>query len=241
MPADRLVILTRTVEDNAPLVGALSAHGVSVVEVPCLASRPRPFKVSQVGGRGLAGFAAVAFTSRRAVAAVAHEAKAWRAYGGLLAAVGSGTAEAMTEAFGRPPEVISEDGTGGSLAEQLANRLPVGGTILHLRGDKTTGTLQGGLTAAGFSFHEEVVYENVAPVIERLDGVGAGTLALFASPSAARRFFAVNEHLLDVVQPVAIGPTTQAALLSLGTKEPAVATRPDMAALLECIIELTRR
>jgi uroporphyrinogen-III synthase len=136
---------------------------------------------------------------------------------------------------------LSDEGTGESLAALLAAQLPAGSAILHLRGSKTTGTLQRGLSAAGFSFHEEVVYENVAPSIQRLEGIPEGTLAVFASPSAARRFFAANEHLLTQVLPVAIGPTTEAALRSMGAREPEMATRPDVEALLECILEITGR
>lgn len=238
MSAADMVILTRAPEDNARLAAELSERGLRVVEVPCVGTRVREVDLGEVGGTGLAEFAAVAFTSRRAVEAVAP---VWTTFAGLLAAVGEATAEAMTVAFGRRPDVVSAEGTGESLARQLASQLSAGAAVLHLRGDKTTGTLGQGLVAAGLEFHEEVVYDNVGPVVERLTGVVEGTLAVFASPSAAHRFFGVNEHLVGVVQPVAIGPTTEAALLSLGTRPPALAGRPDAAALLACIIELTGR
>jgi uroporphyrinogen-III synthase len=241
MPADRMVILTREVADNAALAQALSKRGLNVVEVPCLATRVRSVQLSGVGGFGVEHFAAIAFTSRRAVDAVAQDASSLQAYGGLLAAVGQGTGEAIARQLRREPEIVSNEGTGESLAALLAVQLPAGAPILHLRGDKTTGTLQRGLSAAGFPLHEEVVYENFAPPIQRLEGVPEGTLAVFASPSAARRFFAANEHLLTLVIPVAIGPTTQAALQSLGTRTPALAPRPNVEALLECIFEITGR
>lgn len=241
MPANQMVILTRAAADNVVLAEALAGHGVDVVQIPCLATRVRPVKLSEVGGTGLNRFAAVAFTSRRAVDAVAHGVGEWQAYGGLLAAVGQGTAQTIADILGREPEVVSEVGTGESLAALLAARLPTGAAVLHLRGDKTTGTLQRGLSAAGLALHEEVVYENVSPAIKRLEWVPDGTLAVFASPSAARRFFAANEHLAGVVRPVAIGPTTQAALRSLGTREPALAPRPEVEALVECILKITGR
>ncbi len=241
MPADQMVILTRAVEDNVELAQALSQRGLNVVEVPCLATRATNVQLAGVGGAGINQFAAVAFTSRRAVEAVASWATAWQTYGGLLAAVGPATAESIAATLGRTPEVVSEEGTGESLAALLATQLPSGSSILHLRGSKTTGTLQEGLSTAGFSFHEEVVYENVAPSIPRLEEVPEGTLAIFASPSAVRRFFAANEHLLSQVLPVAIGPTTEAALRSIGAKEPEMASRPNVEALLECILEITGR
>jgi len=236
-----MVILTRAKADNVVLAEALSKRGLDVVQVPCLATRVRSVELSDLGGSRLDDFAAVAFTSRRAVEAVAQYRETWQAYGGLLAAVGDGTARAIGHAFGREPEIVSEEGTGESLSLSLGARLPANSTVLYLRGTKSTGSFQSGLSTAGIGLHEEVVYENVAPAILRLEQIPDGTLAVFASPSAARRFFAVNEHLLNGLQPVAIGPITQAALRSLGTREPIMAPRPEVEALLECIIEITGR
>ncbi len=78
-------------------------------------------------------------------------------------------------------------------------------------------------------------YENVAPEIPRLTDVPSGALVVFASPSAARRFFAVNDHLLALVIPVAIGPTTADSLRGLGAREPLVASAPTLEALTELI------
>jgi uroporphyrinogen-III synthase len=228
MPTHPMVILTREAHDNRPLRETLEALEVAVREVPCTGTRLLPVDTAR-----LAHYDAVAVTSQRAVAAAAQGA--WCDYPGLLGAVGQGTAAAMTRVWGRAPDLVAPDGTGESLGHMLADTLAGRGRVVHLRGSKTTGTLQAALEAAGLALDEVVSYENVAPEIPRLTDVPSGALVVFASPSAARRFFAVNDHLLALVIPVAIGPTTADSLRGLGAREPLVASAPTLEALTELI------
>ncbi len=228
MSTHPMVILTREGEDNRTLRETMESLGVAVREVPCVATRFLPVDTAL-----LAQYDAVAVTSRRAVVAAASGA--WTEYPGILAAVGQSTAEAMTEMWGRAPDLVAEDGTGHGLGRLLGDVLGGQGRVIHVRGSKTTGTLQAALQNAGLVMEEVVSYENVAPEIALLADIQPGALAVFASPSAARRFFAVNGHLLAVVQPVAIGPTTAAALRTMGTKEPFIASAPTAGALTELI------
>lgn len=229
-----MVILTREQADNAELKGLLEAAGLAVVEVPCVGTRLLPFEFPENGP-----FAAVAVTSRRAVAATAdHD---WSLYPGIVAAVGSATATAVAAVWRRDADILGAKGTGDALAEELDARLPRGSRVLYLRGDKTTGGLQRGLDAAGHTVVEVVVYENVAPDVPTLEGTHSGALAVFASPSAAHRFFEANDHLRSTIDNVAIGPTTARALERITGRTPAVASNPSVAALAETIMNHTGR
>ena len=234
------LILTRSPEDNRQLASLLSDRAVEVLEYPCVDFTLHPFNGSEVDGRALASFAAVAFTSHRAVAAVASAPEGFRRAGLVLAAVGKRTAAAMERILGRPADLVSEEGTGRDLGEKLAASLPAGSRILHVRGATTTGHLKEALEAAGLALSSLVVYANVAPAMAPLEIEGR-SVALFASPSAVRRFCAVNPGMTGRIDAVAIGPTTAACLRESDVHSVAMAHEPTPAALVECVIDLIER
>jgi uroporphyrinogen-III synthase len=242
MPAHRLVVLTRERADNVALARRLEEAGIEVLDYPCIETRFLPVDGAALAApHGLEACAAVVFTSRRGVEAIAGAAVDWDRFPGLVAAVGEGTARTAERVLGRVPEVVSTDGTGATLGRMLGERLHPGGVVLHVRGRKTTGHLQAALVEAGLNVVEEVVYENASPALKPLDGVPDGAVAVFASPSAARRFFGANEALCGRIRPVAIGPTTAAALAEMGCDAAAVAVRPELEELTTCILDLVGR
>ena len=113
------VVLTREAPDNAALRELLVSRGVTVVELPCLATRyltPEPPAGS---------FAAVVLTSRRGVVGLAGCPFARQLLGGpppVVAAVGAATARALAEQ-GREADLVAEPPTGAALAAAVAHRL----------------------------------------------------------------------------------------------------------------------
>jgi uroporphyrinogen-III synthase len=232
-----VVVLTRESRDNEPLAGKLSAAGLTVINYPCVKTGFMPV-AGLLADYPPTSFEAYALTSRRAVTALAGLAAELAAAPVRLVAVGPGTATAIQESFGRPAQLIADDGTGAGLARALREILVPGDNVLHLRGDKTTGTLKAGLEMAGIHLQEVVVYENLAPDLVPL-ACPEGSLVVFASPSAARRFVGANPNLVPITQGIAIGPTTYNALSSLGWADIATARQPDLDGLYETIMAAT--
>lgn len=206
MPSVHTVILTREPPDNQALASALLARGIEVVEYPCLATRVMPPDPGSL--RPASQYRALAFTSRHAVVACAALLGEWSAAGLLLGAVGQGTAAALAVAAGRQADLVADPPTGECLGCLLADRLTPGDRVLHLRGTRTTGSMEGPLLAAGILVEEAVVYESVTPSLQPLQWSGhGGAVAFFASPSAAEAFLRANPALaLEAC--VAIGSTT---------------------------------
>lgn len=239
-PAPRpLVALTRSAEDNASLGAQLEARGLGWLDLPCLATEARrPPEARLAALRTEGPFAAVAFPSKRAVAALLDAPDLVASLGLapdaslLVAAVGPATAEAL-RSRGWPVQVEPEDKTGAALAEALAARLAPGARVLLPGGDRARPELPAGLAARGLAPVPLEVYAHgpapapKAPV--RPDAV------ICASPSAAEAFLDANPDLVDAPF-VAIGPTTEAALARLGARRILRAAGPSGEALVEATL-----
>ena len=217
------VVLTRESADNAPLRRRLERHGLVVQECPCVATRLFPYTGEPFpGGLARVDSHVVAFSSRRGVKGVATQASSLTSIP-LLAAVGPGTARAVERLVGRTPDLVPPEGTGEAMAGLILGRLPKGGRVLLVRGRETTGAFQKKLGEGdNLQLTELIVYENFEQDIAKVD-VDNRAVILFASPSAVRRFFQSNPHLLSRSTAVAIGPTTKAALEVVGHPEIVVA------------------
>ncbi len=213
------IVLTRESADNAPLRRRLERHGLVVDECPCVATRLFPYSGEPLdGGAVLEDFEVVAFSSRRGVKGVATQASRLATVS-LLAAVGPGTARAVERLVGRSPDMVPPEGTGEAMAGLILDRLPEGGRVLLVRGRESTGAFQKKLgEGENLQLTELIVYENFEPDIAAVHPEG-WVIVLFASPSAVRRFFHSNPHLLSRSTAVAIGPTTKAALEVAGHSE----------------------
>lgn len=209
-----LVVLTREPADNRPLARQLEHLGIATLEIPCLATEmvlptswPRP------------PFAALAFSSKRAVGAVTKQGLWPRleelAPGALTAAVGPATARALRQ-VGRRVELVAASGDGAGLGRQLLKRLPAGARVLGPGGEMRAGGLAEVLQAAGITFETVVVYRNREPEIARLEPCQlAGVMV--ASPSAARRLLARNPWMRDKTF-FTIGNTTARELTRLAVE-----------------------
>jgi len=213
------IVLTRESADNAPLRRRLERHGLVVDECPCVATRMFPYSGEPLeGGVVLEDFEVVAFSSRRGVKGIATQASRLAAVP-LLAAVGPGTARAVELLIGRSPDIVPPEGTGEAMAGLILARASKGARVLLVRGLESTGAFQKKLGEGdNLRLTELIVYENFEPDITAVHPEG-WAVVLCASPSAVRRFFHSNPHLLSRSTAVAIGPTTKAALEVAGHPE----------------------
>lgn len=236
MPANALVILTKEVADNTALAGFLAAHGLKSISYPCIATEILPRDPTElVGGRRLAEFRVLVFTSKRGAMGLAPARQLLNQSQPLIACVGDTTARAVEEHLGLRCDILpAGNRTAAGLAEEILKRFNAPEPLLHVRGDKTTGTLKQSLESAGWSVDELIVYRNYRPDIAPLNLTGPAVV-VFASPSAAANFFAANEKLRTELTCVAIGPATAAQLRSIGITDVHVSGRPDPQAIAEAV------
>jgi len=192
----------------------LAAGNITVVDYPCIRISPAPFRKGEtIGGLPLDAFHLVVFTSKRGVTGMSDVYPQLAASGQLLAVVGVSTAKAVETHIRRPPDIIACPPTSNALAEMLVSMpgLDRAAKILHIRGDKTTGTLKKISTSLGFQLSECIVYRNrlrqSAPLALPQ---GKRGIVVIASPSAAEGFSQNNPGLIRTgrLQYLAIGPVT---------------------------------
>ncbi len=181
------VLLTRPVQDAAPVVAALRDVGIETVLSPMLDIRFEPGPVLD-----LSGVQGVLLTSANGARALARrtELQDIPAY-----AVGDATAAAASAAGFAP--VHSATGDVDALADLVIDRCrPGDGPLLHAAGSVTAGDLAGRLSAAGFEVRREKLYSAMAA--ETLSADAAAAMAggridgvLIYSPRTAKTIDAV--------------------------------------------------
>jgi uroporphyrinogen-III synthase len=216
--AGAAVVLTRAAEDNAALAVALRGHGIDVLELPCTATRLLPETALP---RPVAG---VLLGSRRGVTGLVAwpAAASWLSSGGpdggkpLLGAVGAATAARLEQAGWRA-DVVATPATGAALAREVAARLASGARVAVVRGTLSSGEPEDTLQYLGMAVVPVVVYENVAPTIDRLAPRPVAAV-LAAAPSAVRRLLDANPWL--AAAPFVVpGETTATAVRALGVAD----------------------
>ena len=228
-----LVLVTRPREQAESTASALRARGHEVLIDPVVEIRALP--VPALDPRA---FAAVAITSANAAPALA----------GLPAAlpvftVGAATARAVREQ-GRTV-TASASGDGAALAQVIAASLPLGRTVLHLRGRDVHGGLEAELRSAGFGYRGVAVYEAAAAAgmaPEVVAAIRAGKLGavLFFSPRTARLWSSrvVAAGLMPAlrrVQAACLSDAVAQALGGLPFAQVRVAAARTQEAVLRCL------
>ncbi len=216
MHQDRTVILTRESADNRVVLDWLRRAGLHGIDYPCLETRFIPVALDE--WRTLARQAdVIAFTSKRAAAAVQHLQGEMTEMEQLTAVVGPATANAVQKLTGREPDIVPERFTGEALARALVRekqrlqrmnatiQKPI--TLLHLRGAKVNPVFKAILQDSGFRVIERVVYETASPHPKPLD-IPPGSIGVFGSPMTAEHFFSVNQPAAGSFTCIAMGPVT---------------------------------
>ena len=158
-----------------------------------------------------------------------------------VAAIGPATAKAFEDA-GASVDCVAATASSEGVAVELIPRLSAGASVLLVRPDETAGSLAASLRAASAVVHEAPLYRTVASAHAGtlVDEAIAGRFAavVFTAPSsivlwldaAGGKRERLHEALARVAR-VAIGPTTSAALDSLGLPASATAETPDEGAV----------
>lgn len=258
------VVVTRPAHQAEGLCAAFAAAGAEVARLPMIAVEPpRDRAPLDAAAARLERYRWVAFTSTNAVRALADAA------GGSLpghlraAAVGEATARVLRD-LGVEPEVVAEDGTGASLAQDLAAADPElaeasqeSPLLLPLASDARP-DLAEGLRRAGAAVEAVVAYDKRAP-----EGTADAARALFppgrplgwvtfTSPRIARTFARLLDCIADdedrdgwpsrrtTLRAISIGPTTTATLRRLGVEPAAEAETPGDREMVEAMVRAVR-
>lgn len=241
------VVVTRSEGVGGPLTAALRRRGAQVVHWPAVRFAP-PADPAPLGAalERLERYRFVAFTSRRAVAAVVERHPAPPRHA-RVAAVGRATAEALTAA-GWPVHLLPAAAGGAALAAALAPEASAG-PVLFPASSEARRELPAALAAAGVAVDEVEAYRTLpadldaAACLAELPGLAAIT---FASPSAvdglAGALGAVGlARLAAAVPAVALGATTAGALTAAGFPSPAIAPSTTLEGLADAVAALVAR
>lgn len=244
----RVVATTRDGDPGDPLVRSLVADGARVLIWPTLVVEPpRDPAPLEEAARSLATYGWIAFTSPRAVSALAHRCgppgKTPR-----VAAVGKATASAL-EARGWRVDVVAGGEGASALAEAMAAAAELGGArVLFPASSLARPVLEESLRAHGADVHRVEAYHVRAappdPAQVRADLASGVDVVTFASPSAVR---SLAEALGDLAGGLAgtgvaaIGGTTARALAELGVPDVEVGPKSGVEGLVDACVQLTNK
>ena len=208
---DRVVILTRSPEDNLALATDLRARGVSVIELPSARIEPLADDAALAAEiRALGPSDRLVFTSRAGVDAARRHVRPDEVRA-PVAAVGAFTARRCAE-WGIDAWTPSE-ATGAALGREL----PLGpGTVLLARADRADPALVRELAARGARVREVTAYQVVpgarGDVAAARGAALDGAAVLVASPAAVEGLIAaIGPAAFASATVLAIGPTTARA------------------------------
>ncbi len=245
------VVLTASAGAFPGLVEALRAIPVLVEEHPLMNfAPPADWAPLDSALDGWESYAAVAFTSPRAAAAVVDRMagrRRRRSLGQTMPMVWAGgpvTAAALGDALGRVRTPSEADAETLGAAEALARAMldaEVGGPVLFPCGDNRRDALPERLGSHGIRVDEVVCYRSVLASESAAHAAAVrGTVLVVASPTVA-------DLLVRACPPdarpdlLAVGPTTAASARASGWSPAAVASRPDAEALAAAVRNVLAR
>ncbi len=230
--------LLRSASSPDPYIMAFEAAGLAARCEPVLQFEfPHQNALAQMLS-GAEDYGGLVVTSPRAVRAVAEVLEAhpscrdtWTAKPAF--AVGPKTASALRTA-GFTPEG-EESGTAAALVDVIARRAPAR-PLLFCTGNRRRDALPEGLTRAGVAFEEVEVYRTHPRVEIQLPSSNGSDWLLFFSPSGIEAIQQSPAVEAATYRCGAIGPTTAAALRSVGWEPEAVAKEPAPDALVAAVV-----
>lgn len=221
----RRVVTTR--DRRGRLDSLLATAGADVVHVPLISIESvDDERVSSVLA-SLGSFDWLVVTSRHGARRVGPAAADHPSLS--LAAVGSQTADVLSDCAGRPVDVVPERQTAADLVRALAHRP---GRALVAQADRADDSIAHGLADAGFTVESITAYRTVlrSPTWRERAAIRAADAVGFASGSAVEAWVdALGAEAPPVV--AAIGPTTAAVADRLGLKVTHTATDHDIEGL----------
>ena len=221
------MLLTHSEGRLEGLADALGAHGLAVTHHPLIETVFLPDEQVRADAEALLEAAWLLFTSRTAV-------RAWAALGlplegatFQLGAVGRRTADDLRGLGGRVALEAQPPNAEGLLKTFLSH-VSTPATVGLPCGEGALGTLETGLTRAGFTVRKAVLYRTVTRLLPETDA----DIVVLASPSAVAGLPGsfTDAHL------VALGPSTARAVRERGLE--AVESRaPDLSSIVEAVLQ----
>jgi uroporphyrinogen-III synthase len=255
--AGKRVVVTRAPEQATEMIRALESLGAEVLLLPMVEfAPPDDWRELDDALRRLSSFDAILFLSRNAVRYIFKRCRdlgikyeALPSGKCMIAAVGQGTAEAITSEDLRV-DYVAKNQTGDALVKELGDRVAMKRVLLP-RSDRGDERLSKALRAAGANLTEVTAYRTTTPESMEpglLASVRSGDVdaVIFASPSAFQTFSdCVGEkaaaNLSTRVQFAAIGPTTANAIRSAGACVEIEAGEPSAIGLANAIANYYQR
>lgn len=261
----RRVVVTRAAGQAGGLVNLLAARGADAVTIPCLEFAPASEQDQRALDRALANlepYAGVIVSSPNGVdalvAGLARVGLDARAFAGKqVAAIGTGTAEALIQR-GLRPDLVPDEARSEGLIDALRQRGLLGARWLQLRADEGRELLAAALAQAGGELELIVGYRTERPRVAPLllnsllpvERGGEGFDAIcFASGRTARYFLemfgeahgdALARELIAQAKVVAIGPVTATAIEALGLRVDAIASEQSERGLADAVALVLR-
>ncbi len=240
-------LITRPQADAGRFAVDLEARGMEPIIAPMLDIIPSPAPPDLASHLGAAQ--ALLFTSANGVRALAALSPPFER---PVFTVGAATAAAAREAgFSR---VESADGAASDLVRLVIERLdPEAGPLFHGAGTVGGGSLRQNLRKAGFGVQRVPLYQ--ARIPPRLpdparqalaQAAQTKTMAFFFSPRTARAFVklvkkAGLDHACHHITACALSAAAAEPLNCFDWRKIAIASRPDSAALLDCLAGVLER
>ena len=244
----RTILVTRSIEQAGPLVGALAARGAEVVEAPVIAlADPDDWGPADEAIGRLAAYDWILFTSVNAVERFVGRMELLgvpvaRLVSARLAAVGSATAERLRVCGLEGARVPEEFRAEGLLAALRRGEGLSGKRLLLPRAAAAREVLVESLRAEGAVIDVVPVYRTVPvpltpEVLERL-GRGAIDMVTFTSSSTVTSLLDAvgGAPALRGVAVAVIGPVTAATARRRGLEPAVVAARSTIESLVEAIV-----
>lgn len=255
--AGKTVLVTRPRSQADELRALLEAHGARVVIQPVIEILP-PKDPAELDA-ALDAVAAkefdwavfssengVRFTLTRLAAKTSDPALFFERGGVKLAAVGSHTADVLSQyglAVAVAPKRFDADGLVDALAERVGAQSLAGASFLSFRASRGRKTLSERLTGYGARVREVVAYESVdvaAADPDVLDEMRRGKIdfATVASSASAKSFARLFGTALEKTRTVAISSLTAGALETQGARVAAIAQEATMQGLVNAVLSL---
>jgi uroporphyrinogen III methyltransferase / synthase len=244
----RRVVVTRARAQASGLASALASLGADVIELPAIRIVPRIDSAEVRDAVGaIHSYALICLTSPNGVRllfealdAAGLDARALA--NAIVAAIGPGTAAALTDR-GIRPDVVPERSVAEALAGALSGIDVAGRPVLVARPAEARDVLPDALEARGAKVDVVALYETVAeePDPDVVEATSTADYVTFTSSSTVRNFMtAVGDRFPERARIVSIGPVTSETAREAGLTIDAEADRHDPDGLVEALLEDAR-
>jgi uroporphyrinogen III methyltransferase / synthase len=242
------VAVTRARAQASTLAARLSELGADVIELPSIRIKPRLGDAAVAEAARAIGngeYEVVCVTSPngaslllQALVAAGLDARALK--GATLAAIGPGTAHALSDC-GLRPDVVPERSIGEALAQELVKTGVSGKRVLVARAAEARDVLPDALEGAGAKVDVVALYDTVREDLgeQSLAELEHADYVTFTSSSTVRHFIEAiggTDRVPAAARIVSIGPVTSDTARELGLRVDVEAEQHDLDGLVDALL-----